>query len=86
MSTSEGNCKCSFIQGVKDDAGYHIQHDNFVEDTFNVKKPNEEVREFIPSEKGLYYCDSSHLFEQQPRNGNQVQSVKEMKYKLIIPS
>jgi len=45
-----------------------------VEDTLNVKKPNGKVRKFLPSKKGLYYCDCSHLFEQQPRNGTQVRS------------
>jgi len=60
------------FKGVKDTAGYQIQYDNFVEDAFNVTKPNGEVRKFIPSKKGLYYCDCSHMFEQQ--TGTQVQS------------
>ena len=63
------------LKGVKETAGYHIQYDNFVKHAFNVKKPNGEVRKFIPSEKGLYYCYCSQIFElQQPQTGNQVQS------------
>jgi len=62
------------FKGVEGTTGYHIQYDNFVEDAFNGKKPNGEAHKFIPSEKRLYYCDCSHMFEQQPRTGTQVQS------------
>ena len=39
------------FNGVKDAAGYQIQYDNFVEDAFNVTKPNGKARKYIPSKK-----------------------------------